>query len=59
MLFLEQEFVGLVDSFRRDLRTVRSFHQLDGTPQAEWLSAHTYEQMFVSATPYRRRTDGV
>src|SRR6202171_4971647 len=33
-LFLEQEFVGLVDSFRQDLRTVRSFHQLDGTPQA-------------------------
>src|SRR5208282_3417167 len=26
VLFLEQEFVGLVDSFRRDLRTVRSFH---------------------------------
>ncbi len=53
MLFLEQDFAGLVDSFRRDLRTVRSFHQLDGTPQAEWLSAETYEQMLVSATPYR------
>src|SRR6202050_3275882 len=25
-LFLEEEFVGLVDSFRHDLRTVRSFH---------------------------------
>src|SRR5271170_8114422 len=38
VLFLEQEFVGLVDSFRRDLKTVRSFHQLtfhaiDGAPQ--------------------------
>ncbi len=38
MLFLEQEFADLVDSFRGDLRTVRSFHQLDfhetaGTPQ--------------------------
>ncbi|MGC2357053.1 MAG: long-chain-fatty-acid--CoA ligase [Candidatus Acidiferrum sp.] len=53
VLFLEQEFVGLVDSFRRDLKTVHSFHQLDGTPQAEWLSAQTYEQMLVSATPYR------
>ena len=52
-LFLEQEFVGLVDSFRRDLRTVHSFYQLDGTPQAEWLSAQTYEQMLASATPYR------
>lgn len=36
-LFLEQEFAGLVDSFRRDLRTVQSFHQLDGTPQTDWL----------------------
>ena len=53
VLFLEQEFVGLVDSFRRDLQTVRSFHQLEGTPQAEWLSAQTYEQMLVSAPPFR------
>jgi fatty-acyl-CoA synthase len=48
MLFLEQEFVGLVDSFRKDLRTVGSFHQLDGMPQAQWLSASTYEQMLAS-----------
>ncbi len=53
VLFLEQEFAGLVDSFRRDLRTVSSFHQLDGTPQAAWLSDQTYEQMLASATPYR------
>ena len=58
VLFLEQEFVGLVDSFRRDLRTVRSFHlldfhQIEGTPQTEWLSNQTYEQMLASATPYR------
>jgi fatty-acyl-CoA synthase len=53
VLFLEQEFVGLVDSFRRDLRTVHSFHQLDGAPQAECLSSSTYEQMLSSATPCR------
>jgi fatty-acyl-CoA synthase len=53
VLFLEQEFVGLVDSFWRDLRTVHSFHQLDGTPKAEWLSNQTYEQMLLSVTPYR------
>src|SRR5271157_2974557 len=53
VLFLEQEFVGLVDSFRQDLRAVRSFYQLDGTPQAAWLSAQTYEEMLVSAIPYR------
>ncbi|HTW57695.1 MAG TPA: long-chain-fatty-acid--CoA ligase [Terriglobales bacterium] len=54
MLFLEQEFAGLVDSFRQDLRTVHSFHQLDGTRQEAWLSTQTYEQMLASATPYRR-----
>jgi fatty-acyl-CoA synthase len=53
VLFLEQEFAGLVDSFRQGLRTVQSFHQLDGTPQADWLSAPTYEQMLASATTYR------
>ncbi len=58
MLFLEQEFVGLVDSFRPDLRTVRSFHQLDfhpidGRPQAAWLSQQTYEEMLASAAPCR------
>jgi fatty-acyl-CoA synthase len=53
VLFLEQEFVGLVDSFRRDLRAVRSYYQLDGTPEAAWLFDQTYEQMLLSATPYR------
>jgi fatty-acyl-CoA synthase len=52
-LFVEKEFVGLVDSFRRDLSTLRSFHQLDGIPQAGWLSDQTYEQMLASAMPYR------
>src|ERR1700688_1002933 len=51
VLFLEQEFASLVDSFRRKLHTVRSFHQLDGSPQAAWLSDQTYEQMLASATP--------
>ena len=53
MLFLEEEFAGLVDSFRHDLRTVRKFHLLDGTPPAPWLSAQTYEQMLASAASFR------
>src|SRR5208283_2171977 len=53
VLFLEQEFAGLVDSFRRDLRTVHLFHQVDGMPEAEWLSDQTYEQRLASATPCR------
>jgi fatty-acyl-CoA synthase len=53
VLFLEQEFIPLVDSFRRDLLTVRSFHPLDGASEAAWLSDQTYERMLASATPYR------
>jgi fatty-acyl-CoA synthase len=53
MLFLEEEFAGLVDTFRRDLRTVQAFHQLDGTPVADWICNRTYETMLASATPYR------
>src|SRR6202167_2238512 len=52
VLFLEQEFASLVDSFRRKLGTVRSFIQMDGTPQAAWLSDQTYEQMLAGATPH-------
>ncbi len=52
-LFLEEEFVGLVDSFRKDVRSVRSFYQLSGPLQAEWLSDRTYEQMLASP-PYRK-----
>src|SRR5580692_5023095 len=54
VLFLEQEFTGLVESFRGGLHTVKSFHQLDGAPQADWLSAPTYEQMLATAKPQRR-----
>jgi fatty-acyl-CoA synthase len=53
VLFMEEEFAGLVDSFRNDLLTVRAFHQMDGTPHAKWLSDHTYEKMLASAATYR------
>jgi fatty-acyl-CoA synthase len=53
VLFLEQEFAALVDSFRRELGTVRSFIQMDGTPDAAWLSDQTYEQMLAGAAPHR------
>jgi fatty-acyl-CoA synthase len=54
VLFIEEEFVSVVDSFRRDLHTVRLFHQLDGTPRAPWLADQTYEQMLAPAIPYHR-----
>jgi fatty-acyl-CoA synthase len=53
VLFLEEEFVGLVDSFRNDLPSVRSFIQLSGSPVAAWLRDQSYEQMLAAADPYR------
>jgi fatty-acyl-CoA synthase len=53
MLFLGKDFLGTVDSFRRELTGIRSYHLLDAIPQAEWLSPHNYEQLLSSATPYR------
>src|SRR6202046_4605454 len=45
VLFLEEEFEGLVDSFRRELRSVRAFVQLSGKPEAAWVNDQNYEQM--------------
>src|SRR5437899_12479835 len=41
VLFLEKEFFGLVDSFRDNLSTVKTFILLDAPRQAEWLSPHS------------------
>lgn len=52
-LFIEPQFAGVVESFRKGLTTVRSFHLLDGSPQADWLSPKNYEDLLRAATPYR------
>jgi fatty-acyl-CoA synthase len=54
VLFLEPEFVDLVDSFRQNLHTVHTFHLLNGESTAEWVSPYNYEQMLESAMPYRQ-----
>ena len=53
VLFLEKEFLGVVDSFRNELSTVKSFILLDARPQADWLSPHSYEDILASASPCR------
>lgn len=57
VLFLEEDFVGLVDSFRQDLHTVRSFIQLGGKPEAAWVHKQNYDQMLAAATPSCRTDD--
>jgi fatty-acyl-CoA synthase len=53
ILFLEQEFSELVDSFRPKLSTVQSFALLSGEPHADWLMPENYEDLLAAAAPYR------
>ncbi len=52
VLYLEQEFLPLVDSFRKRIPTVRTFFLLDGRPAADWLSPRNYDEMLTDAVPY-------
>jgi fatty-acyl-CoA synthase len=51
VLFLEKEFLPLVDAFRNELSTVESFFLLDGQPQTTWLSPYSYEDLLATASP--------
>jgi fatty-acyl-CoA synthase len=53
VLFVEKQFVGLVESFRKNLRTVKMFVQLDGSPEASWLALRNYDALLSAATPHR------
>jgi len=53
ILFVEKQFLGLVESFRKDIPCVKTLIQLDGTPEASWLSPHNYDALLAAATPYR------
>lgn len=52
VLFLQQEFVPLVESFRKSVPAIENFFVLDCTPQASWLSPRNYEEMLAAATPH-------
>ena len=53
VLFVEKQFLPLVEEFRKDIPSVRMFCQLDGDPGASWLSASNYEALLQAATPRR------
>ncbi len=53
VLFLQQEFLPLVDSFRQSIPSIQNFVVLDSPAQAQWLSPRNYEDMLSAATPYR------
>lgn len=53
VLFLEKEFLGLVDSFRKRVPSLDTFFLLDSAPDVPWLSPANYEDSLASAAPYR------
>jgi fatty-acyl-CoA synthase len=52
ILFLQQEFLNAVESFRKDVPRIERFILLDGPPRANWLSPQNYEETLSAATPY-------
>jgi fatty-acyl-CoA synthase len=53
VLFFEEQFIPLVESFRKDLSSVKHFIPLDFKPRQPWMASQNYEEMLAAATPYR------
>jgi fatty-acyl-CoA synthase len=53
VLFFEEQFIPLVESFRQDLRSVKYFIPLDFKPSQPWMAPQNYEEMLAAAAPYR------
>ncbi len=59
VLFLQIQFLELVESFRPRLSTVKAFYTLDGGTDEEWLCRQNYEELISDATPLRGEIMGV
>jgi fatty-acyl-CoA synthase len=53
ILFIEQPFIALVDSFRESLSTIKIFIQLEGIPEAGWMAPNNYDTMLRHAKSHR------
>jgi len=52
-LFLQKDFLPVVESFRESVPGIENFVLLDGPPQGKWLSPQNYEELLAAAVPYR------
>ena len=52
-LFIEKQFLPVAEAFRKDIPSVKFFCQLDGAPEASWLSPKNYDALLAAATPYQ------
>ena len=53
VVLFEEQFTPLVESFRKDLNSVRVFVPLDFAPRAPWMLPQNYEDLLAAAAPYR------
>ncbi len=53
VLFIDEQFVPLVEAFRVSLKTVGTFIQMEGAPSAAWLFQENYEGFLANARPHR------
>lgn len=51
-LFLEQQFLPIVESFRRSTPSIEAFFLLDSQPQADWLAPHSYDDLLADSAEF-------
>jgi acyl-CoA synthetase (AMP-forming)/AMP-acid ligase II len=55
IVLFEEQFLPLVESFRKELKSVRSFVMLDARPADQtWIGRQNYEELLAQATPTHR-----
>ena len=52
-LFIEKQFLPVAEAFRKDIPSVKFLCQLDGAPEASWLSPKNYDALLAASTPYQ------
>jgi fatty-acyl-CoA synthase len=53
VVFLEEQFVGLAESFLPEAVCVKTCILLDGQPRASWMLPKNYEDLLASSTPHQ------
>ncbi len=53
ILFVENEFLPVVDSFRASVPSLKSIVLLDGAPDRDWLARENYDAMLAASEPYQ------
>jgi|SRR6185312_9038605 len=53
VLLFQEQFTPMVEGFRSELQTVKSFVALDHTPKAGWVFPQSYEQLLAGAPPHQ------